>query len=344
MSTEEPFIIETNEGSETSSEEKSGLSAFPVRTQLLVLGSLLFVLFAGVIIPKSFALLAPDSTPVNTPLMIEENVQAQSAQAVQVIEEVSIAADAAFVWDVANQKMLYSKNADEVLPLASITKLMTALVAYEVLPDNTPVTISPVAAAQQSGGSLTVGEQFEVKELADFALISSYNSAAYTLALSVGERLGEGDPAAQFVTAMNIRAEELGLESLSFSNPTGLDISATKAGAYGNAEDVSKLMEYILREYPEILLPTLTDYTRLYNQNGDYHDAHNTNTVLHDIPNLLGTKTGYTDLAGGNLTIAFDAGFNRPIIITVLGSSRNERFSDVKKLVSEVQSLIATNP
>ena len=90
------------------------------------------------------------------------------------------------------------------------------------------------------------------------------------------------------------------------------------------------LLEYIYLNYPEVLRPTVSLSTRLYNQNGDYHEADNTNQVLLDIPNLLGSKTGYTDLAGGNLTIIFDAGFNRPIIVTVLGSTHSERFSDVK--------------
>ena len=77
---------------------------------------------------------------------------------------------------------------------------------------------------------------------------------------------------------------------------------------------------------------------RVYSDSGNYHDAQNTNDALYLIPNLLASKTGYTDLAGGNLTIAYDAGFNRPIIVTVLGSTQQERFSDVVRLVEAVQS------
>ena len=85
--------------------------------------------------------------------------------------------------------------------------------------------------------------------------------------------------------------------------------------------------------YPEILRPTNTSATRINNTAGAYNDANNTNEVALKIPNMIGSKTGYTDLAGGNLTIAFDAGLNRPIIITVLGSTRDERFTDVFTLV-----------
>ena len=141
---------------------------------------------------------------------------------------------------------------------------------------------------------------------------------------------------------MNIKAEELGLRTLSFKNPTGLDVSITEPGAIGSAKDVSLLMEHILKEYPELLEATTRGGARIYNSQGEYHDVENTNEVLYAIPNLIGSKTGYTDLAGGNLTIAFDAGMNRPIIITVLGSTREERFSDALRLVRATQTHISS--
>ncbi len=178
---------------------------------------------------------------------------------------------------------------------------------------------------------------FEIEELSELALVSSSNDAAYALAASVGSLLGERDPASQFIAGMNIRAKELGLHSLDFKSTTGLDLSSTVPGATGTARDVSFLMEYIISNYPEIIAPTKKTSTRVYNNAGAYHLVNNTNEIVLDIPNILGSKTGYTDLAGGNLTIAFDAGLNRPIIITVLGSTREDRFSDVMTLVEAVQ-------
>jgi D-alanyl-D-alanine carboxypeptidase (penicillin-binding protein 5/6) len=172
------------------------------------------------------------------------------------------------------------------------------------------------------------------------ALISSSNDAAYELAASVGILLGDRDPVSQFVTAMNIKAQELGLDSLAFKNTTGLDLSLTEPGSVGNAKDVSFLMEHIITTYPDVLIPTQQTTTKVYNANGDYHTTENTNDIVARIPNLIGSKTGYTDLAGGNLTIAFDLGLNRPIIVTVLGSTRDERFTDVLKLVTAVQESI----
>jgi D-alanyl-D-alanine carboxypeptidase len=343
MNEDEHFIIEDKAQTDLKAEENK-TPKFPVRTQLLLLCACMFFLFAGVIIPKSITDLATKPNQVVAQASLESMVKNKDRLILPEITDMAIRAEAALVFDVVGQQILYQKNPERVLPLASITKLMTALVAYEILPDETPVTISITAEAQQSGGSLRAGEIFPVKKLADFALISSYNSAAYTLADSVGKLLGEGDAVEQFVAAMNIKAKEINLPSLNYRNPTGLDITATEAGAYGNALDTTLLLEYILKNYPEILTPTITKYTRLYNQKGEFHEAHNTNNILSDIPNLLGTKTGYTDLAGGNLAVVFDAGFNRPIIITVLGSSRNERFSDVKKLVATVQTLMLNQP
>jgi serine-type D-Ala-D-Ala carboxypeptidase (penicillin-binding protein 5/6) len=336
MIEEERYIIETPDREQLETEESSPTNSFPVKTQLLLIGSFLLLLFAGFVLPKTIAMLAIGKNKAEVQASAVTEI-VQSNPIPKKITGVTLNAEAAYVWDVVGQRALYEKNPDEALPLASITKLMTALVAYELVPDDTLVTISQDAASQQSGGSLQAGETYKVKELADFALISSYNSAAYTLADSVGKLLGEDEAMDQFIAAMNIRAQELNLLSLKYESPTGLDISATKAGAYGSARDTSFLMEYILLNDPEILSPTLTEYIRLYNQNGEYHEAHNTNNILNDVPNLLGSKTGYTDLAGGNLTIAFDAGYNRPVIITILGSTRNERFSDVKKLVAKVQ-------
>lgn len=339
MIEDEQYIIKIDD---TVEENKTlAASKFPVKTQLLLIAFILFAIFASFIMPKIVAFLVTDADKSEVVATAISNSTKTELNLPQKIENIEIRAEAAYVWDVVGQRVLFQKNADETLPLASITKLMTALVAYELVPDDTLVTISEPAAAQQSGGTLQAGEVFRAKELADFALISSYNSAAYTLADSVGELLGDKEPVTQFIAAMNIRAKELNLQSLNFTNPTGLDISTSKAGAYGTARDVSFLMEYIVLKYPQILTPTITPNATLYNTDGDRHEAHNTNNILTDIPNLLGSKTGYTDLAGGNLTIAFDAGYNRPIIITVLGSTWSERFSDVKKLLAEVEKTMS---
>jgi D-alanyl-D-alanine carboxypeptidase len=258
----------------------------------------------------------------------------------QSLSEVSVRAKAAYIWDVRGQKALYTKNEDDVLPLASITKLMTALLAYELASLDTDTRLTNKAIAQEGGDGLVSGEEFSLDSLTKLALISSSNDAAYALGASTGALLGDRDPAKQFVQGMNIRAEQLELNSFAFKNTTGLDLSPKEAGAVGSAKEVSYLMEYILENYPELLEATTLGGARIYNSQGEFHDIENTNEALYAIPNLIGSKTGYTDLAGGNLTVAFDIGMGRPIIVTVLGSTREERFTDVIKLVNAVRTNI----
>lgn len=310
----------------------------PIIAQLSVLLLIFGGLFATLFFIQDSS--AKNKQLVAAPLAVEELPTAISTP--EKIESVTLRAASAFVWDVNEQRALYSKNADEQLPLASITKLMTTLLTYELFDTETRATL-PLTAIMQSGDNgLVEGEEFTTGQLLELALISSSNDAAFALGATVGGALGNQDPTSQFVSGMNIRAEELGLDSLLFKNTTGLDLSTVEPGAVGTAKDVSFLMEYIIRNYPELLEATTQQNMRVYNTDGDYHDAFNTNEIVSNIPNLLGSKTGYTDLAGGNLTIAFDLGLNHPVIVTVLGSTREGRFSDVQTLVRAVQESMVT--
>ena len=314
---------------------------FPVLAQLSLLGLVLGLIFTASLVPK---LLARTNTQTNNTAPSAPLVTTQDSLAtITTIDKVTIEATAAFVYDVKGKKALYVKGADKVLPLASITKLMTALVAHELIDEKKAVTIQSTAISQSGASGLAAGEQMSAGALSDYAMLASSNDAAFALAAAVGTLIDNKDPNQTFVNAMNIRAEELGLDNFIFYNPTGLDIDTQQAGAFGTAREVTFLMEYILNTYPSILEPSTFTSTRVYNEAGSYHSAENTNPIVTQIPNLLGSKTGYTDLAGGNLTIAFDAGFNRPIIVTVLGSSYDGRFTDVKKLVDAVQDALQDN-
>lgn len=325
--TEYPNLIHTDESTQKN--------RFPILMQLGVLGLILAGIFSTLLFQ------GPDNQVAEQlpPAPIQNNAAA-NVLIPQKISDLNLRAEAAYVWDVRAQRALYASNESDPLPLASITKLMTTLLSYELIEQSEITAISQNAVLQEGSSGFRIGEQLTFENLTQMALISSSNDAAYELAASVGTLLGERDPVSQFVTAMNIKAQELGLDSLEFKNMTGLDLSLTEPGSIGSAKDVSFLMEHIITTYPDILIPTQKVTTRVYNANGDYHTTENTNDIIDRIPNLIGSKTGYTDLAGGTLTIAFDLGLNRPIIITVLGSTRDERFTDVLKLVTAVQESI----
>lgn len=304
----------------------------PVKAQLTVLAVVLVSLFGAGATPKIAAYIQQHqgSQPAIVP---EASTNASATTTENTGDEVNLIADAAFVWDVATQRVVFEKNPDEKLPLASITKLMTTLVAHELLLNSTRVNIDARAAAQEGSEFLAEGEVFNFEVLADLTLLNSSNEGAYAMASVAGALLDDSSPNQSFVRAMNIRAEELGLTQTTFHNPTGLDISSTEAGAYGSARDVAFLMEHIITEAPELVERTTEITATVHSESGEYHEAENTNVIIDSIPGVLASKTGYTALAGGNLVIAFDAAPNRPIIAVVLGSSRQGRFIDTQALV-----------
>lgn len=322
-------------------------SRLPVVPQLAVLAGLLLVIFSsaiGTFVFSSDTTVQEMDTETTTPTKPLPTVADHTNfDADTTFTDTDIRATAAYVWDVKNQRVLFAKNSDEVLALASITKLMTTLLANELLSANAEISISETAARQDGGAFLRAQDTFTQAAVTTMSLMASTNDGAYALAATAGEELVADDGANAFVHAMNIRAQELDLHNTTFKNPTGLDVSETEAGSYSTAKEATFLMEYMLLEHPELLRATTQSDTRIYTQEGSHYDIENTNHYLNRIPNVLGSKTGYTDLAGGNLTVAFNAGLDRPIIITVLNSTWSERFTDVLSLVTATQNALATN-
>ena len=248
---------------------------------------------------------------------------------------VELGAKAAYVFDIKNSKVLYAKNENVQLPLASLAKLMTALVAIQNIPADKVVTITPEDIKKEGDSYFAVGERWSLKNIIGLTLVSSSNDGAAAIAsafdLAVGRN--ESKDFGTFVDKMNETARDLESYANLFLNETGLDVSYDLSGAYGSAKDISKLMIYLFNKNPGVL--EVTSYGSVVINSFDMeHAATNTNRVIGDIPGLLSSKTGYTDLAGGNLSIIFEAGPNRPIAITILGSTEEGRFGDVKNLVS----------
>ncbi len=327
---------------EVAQEEIPEVYKIPVGRQLVLLAVILLLIFGNSVAPKIIELL-PDSTAIPAAIGLGEENKIGEGNTVEVrkaFENIKVTAQSAYVWDIAQQKVLYKKNESESMPLASVTKLMTALLAQEILSETANVTIDATAIKQDGDSGLREGEVFNRLSLSDLVLMSSSNDGAYALAVKAGNVLNPQNGASSFVQAMNIRAKEIGLTQTQFKNPTGLDISPTEVGAKGSARDMSFLMEYIVQNEPDILTYTREDVARVYAESGEHHDAENTNYYIDEIPGLIGSKTGYTELAGGNLVIAFNVGLNRPIAIVILGSTQTERFTDVMKLVEESQKYV----
>ena len=228
-------------------------------------------------------------------------------------------AQSAYILDVNHNEVLYEKNSGAQLPLASVTKLMTALLAAEALEKN-----------RISLESLKIPKSvWDFDELITYTLVTSSNEGAQELASAVTALSPQGK---DFVSIMNEKAREIGLSQTYFINPTGLDVGGRIGGGYGSARDVAYLMRYALIHYPDMLDGTRYGTVSLETKNGGELLAENTNTAVGMIPGVIGSKTGTTALAGGNLVIAFDAGLNRPIIISLLSGTEENRFRDAQRL------------
>lgn len=261
--------------------------------------------------------------------------------------QVELKAESAYVYDARTKTVLFAKEEDVRRPLASLTKVMSALVAAELSPSYGTVTISREALLAEGDNGFRTGERWSLKDLLDFSLISSSNDGMRAVALSLGalDRIGasEEDILNDFVRAMNQKALELDLKNTYFWNETGLDESELKGGAYGTAKDMATLMEYVLAYHTEVLEATRESVLTLASLDNFEYQAENTNKITGEIPGLLGSKTGFTDTAGGNLAFIFDPEIGRPVIITILGSTAEGRFEDAKALINGTMSYINGN-
>ena len=272
-----------------------------------------------------------------------DDKSADESRARENFPQVTLAAKGAYVYDVRSEIVLFAKNSDKPLPLASLAKLMSALVAEETYYDYGSVTISSEAIATDGDSGLVVGEKWRLKELLDFSLVASSNDGIKAVALTLGDR--------DFIRAMNRRSEDLGLDNTLFNNETGLDLPAGQgqaglegsAGGYGSARDIAVLLRHILERYPEALEATKFESTEVSSLDGSSYTVRNTNRLVGEIPGLLASKTGYTSMAGGNIVFAFDPELGRPIIVVVLGSSVEGRFADADKLVKATMVYINGN-
>ena len=198
-----------------------------------------------------------------------------------------VKAAALYLIELQSGRVLLERNATRRLPPASLTKIMTALVALESAPLQEVVKIHPRAIVHHSTLKLQAEEQFLLRDLVTAMLVASANDACEAIAWHIG-----GDEK-RFVTIMNERATKLGLTNTHFANHCGFDAP----GHYSTAADLAKLTEQALQQpFFSMMVRTLT--RDISTVDGTRQMAlHSTNELLVD-PDVNGVKTGYTSKAG----------------------------------------------
>ena len=257
---------------------------------------------------------------------IEEAAEGILLPAAAAAPQLDLNCRAAILIEQGSGRVLYEKNADERVPIASITKVMTLLLAFEAVHDGRLTMETPVPVSEHAshmGGSqiwLEPGEHFTLDEMIKAICVSSANDAA----VAVAELVGGSEPA--FVEQMNARAASLGMEQTSFRNACGLDAE----GHLSTARDVAAMSRTILNTCPEVL-----HYTGIWTDTlrGGATQLVNTNKLLRRYEGITGLKTGTT--GGAGICISASATRNGlSLIAVILGApSSADRFDAATTLL-----------
>jgi len=246
------------------------------------------------------------------------------------IEEPEISAKAAIAIDLNSEQqknnILYQKNSNQKLPIASLTKIMTAVIAIEELNLEEVIKISKNSVfTDGDNGGLIIEEELILKNLLYFMLVESSNDAAMAVANDNGQI-----QYTNFIALMNEKAKELGLNNTYFTDPSGLSEENQST-----VLEMANLVKYALN------LPLLSEILRTQKttinslDNKFIHNLINTNKLLGKIPIILGGKTGFTTEAGGCM-LTFSNINNNYLITVVLGSKNRE--DDTEKLINWAQT------
>jgi len=238
----------------------------------------------------------------------------------------SVKASALYLVDLKSGRVLLEENATRRLPPASLTKVMTALVAMEAASPQQVVQVDRRALVHRSSLKLHAGEQFLLRDLVTAMLVTSANDACQAVALHVG---GEAD---RFVTMMNERARALGLHDTHFANACGFDAP----DHYSTAADLAKLTEQAL-QVPDISMMVRTIMRGITSVDGKRHvPLYSTNQMLLD-PDVTGVKTGYTSKAGRCLIASMFKDGHRLLLV---GLNVMDRWEQAAQLLRYGQAVL----
>ena len=244
-------------------------------------------------------------------------------------DSLNLSSKSAILMDAESGKILYEKNIDEQLPMASMTKIMSMLLIMENIEEGNltyedKVLISKNASSM--GGSqvfLQAGEEYMVNDLLKCIAISSANDAVVAMAEKIS---GSVDA---FVNLMNTRAKELDLKNTNFTNPHGLD----DENHYSSAYDMAVIARELLK-HEDILKYTSIYEDYLTKPDGSQVWLVNTNRLVRFYDGVDGLKTGYTTEAGYCLTATAKKSDLRLISVVMASSSAEERSSDTSTLLT----------
>lgn len=292
------------------------------------LGLLLFSAMLWFIYPIFWGKTAP-SSPIPDFLMLQKNSEVSTLflwlpkifAEDSSLKKPSISASSALIYDLTSRKTLFAKNPKKKLPMASLTKIMTAIIALEHPKKNDQYTVPKQALVGEDSMGLSAGEVLSLKDLLYGLVLHSGNDAAETLADNYP--LGRS----AFIKAMNDKAKSLGLSDTHFTNPTGLEGDGDQ---YTTSYDLLVMTNYALTNFPLFAKVAATfDYTIPYSFAHKEYILQNETNLLTSYPGVKGVKTGYTPEAGLCLVTYLDYKGHKIIGVLLGSDNRREEMKDL---------------
>ena len=238
--------------------------------------------------------------------------------------KLSLSAKSAILVDYDSSKIIYAKNIEEKLPIASIVKIMTALVAFENANLYQTFVVSEKAAGVgENSMGLTSGEKLTLEELLYGLMLVSGNDAAVTIAEGMA---GSED---KFVVLMNEKVRALGLKNTRFVNASGLDDD--NRVQYSTAYDLATIAHYVWENYPQFrqITSTFNKYIEV-SENHKAFDLYNDTNLLTTYPGVKGIKPGFTWEAGLCL-VTYAENDGKKLLAVILGS--DDRRGEMRELL-----------
>lgn len=243
----------------------------------------------------------------------------------RIFQQIKKDSGAIILKDLNTNKLIISKDENKSLRPASLTKIMTCILAIESGKMDSVVTITkPMTEIDPTIINVKVGEKFYLKDLVHAAMIKSANDAANSIAYYLGNGSKEA-----FVDMMNMKAQKLGMNETHFTNPCGFDIG----NHYSSAKDLTRLTEYAIQNRTFNSIAKLKTYSfKAINTNSRY-SVLTSNKLQRTDSNILGIKTGFTNAAGPCL-IARSVEGNKNLLLVMLNAGN--RWDNAKRVFKQV--------
>lgn len=237
-----------------------------------------------------------------------------------------LASQSALIMNNRTGEVLYQKNMNRVMPIASISKLMSAMVTLDArlnMDEVITITEDEIDRLKGTGSRLSVGTQLTRAQLLHLSLMSSENRATHALGRTYPGGMGA------FVAAMNAKAQSLGMSSSRFYEPTGLDYRNVSTAA-----DLSKLVN-AAAQYPQIRRNSTSTYGSVYTSAGRQQNYKNSNALVREGSwDIELQKTGYIRESGRSMVVKARIG-SEPVTIVLLNSpTTTTRVNDARKIQS----------